>query len=592
MNDAPILRVLRDNAFLLVMIGVLILAVGKAVTMGFGMQENFARMGNDDLMRLLTVRDWLAGQGWFDVVQYRLNPPEGVSIHWSRYIDAAIAAIIVPLSYFVPMDTAEQLAVAIYPTVILVLSILVIGFGTRRVFGTTAACFSMLCFVIWPLTADLHSRVGNLDHHNVQLLMMILMAFAVVWPTRPTAAGIVGGLAAAFSLAIGLESLLYIVVVGLIILVRTPFTPNDNARQFLGMFCAALAGGSILLWLGQTAPDARFAPMCDQLGTPVLSLIAIAVAACILPIALGARTSRPGAFIAVAAGATAVGLVLAWPLLANCIDGPYGDLPGDVQRTIKTSITEAKPGIVYAMANPAAAIVFALPVFVAFFLGLAQWVQTRSTDKNAPALLQLLLICVFCIGMLFVQMRTVIMAASVVPMIGGYVIATLAGKYLKTRDLVQGALALTAATLIIAPKLVAQGFAALLLGETTGNAEANQACSRHESLVTLNEVPTGVILNHINYGPAVLVSTHHSVLSAPYHRSGAAFNNGFVPFRLEGPAFEDYVKEATATHILLCMGMQYDSDFVTDLAGGGQAEWLRRVPVSSESQVLFEVLRE
>lgn len=592
MNDTLILRVLRDNAFLLVMIVVLIIAVGKAITMGVGMQENFATMGNDDIMRLLTVRDWLAGQGWFDVVQYRLNPPEGVSLHWSRYIDAAIAAIIVPFSYFVPMDTAEQLAAAIYPTAIFVLSILVIGFGTRRVFGTMAACFSVLCFVIWPLTGDLHSRVGNLDHHNVQLLMMILMAFAVVWPTRPIAAGIVGGLAAAFSLAIGLESLLYIVVIGLIVLVRTPFAQNHNARQFLGMFCAALAGGSILLWLGQAAPAARFAPMCDQLGTPVLSLIAIAVAACVLPLALGARAARPGVFIAMAAGATALGLVLAWPLLSGCLDGPYGDLPDDVQLTIKTSITEAKPGIVYAMANPAATFVFVVPVFTAFFLGLAQWVRTRLTDKNAPALLQLLLICVFCIGMLFVQMRTVIMAASVVPMIGGYVIATLTGKYLKTRDIVQGALALIAATLIIAPTLVAQGIAPLLSSGAKVNKEASEACGRYESLVTLNEVPEAIILNHINFGPAVLWATHHSVLSAPYHRSGAAFNNGFVPFKLEGPAFEDYVKGTTATHILLCNGMRYDSDFVTELADGGQADWLRRVPVSSESQVLFEVLRE
>ena len=30
--------------------------------------------GNDDYMRLAQIRDWLGGQGWFDLNQYRLNP--------------------------------------------------------------------------------------------------------------------------------------------------------------------------------------------------------------------------------------------------------------------------------------------------------------------------------------------------------------------------------------------------------------------------------------------------------------------------------------------------------------------------------------
>jgi hypothetical protein len=41
-------------------------------------------------MRLVEVRDLIAGQGWFDLTQHRLDPP-GVSIHWSRVIDAPLA---------------------------------------------------------------------------------------------------------------------------------------------------------------------------------------------------------------------------------------------------------------------------------------------------------------------------------------------------------------------------------------------------------------------------------------------------------------------------------------------------------------------
>jgi len=45
----------------------------------------FDAMSTDDAMRLVQVRDWIGGQGWFDLFQYRLDPP-GTSMHlrWSR----------------------------------------------------------------------------------------------------------------------------------------------------------------------------------------------------------------------------------------------------------------------------------------------------------------------------------------------------------------------------------------------------------------------------------------------------------------------------------------------------------------------------
>ena len=55
----------------------------------------------DDNMRLMQVRAWLAGQGWFDLRNYRLNPPGGFDIHWSRLVDLPIAALILLFRPFV-----------------------------------------------------------------------------------------------------------------------------------------------------------------------------------------------------------------------------------------------------------------------------------------------------------------------------------------------------------------------------------------------------------------------------------------------------------------------------------------------------------
>src|SRR3546814_1753462 len=52
----------------------------------------------DDAMRMAQVRDLLAGQGWWDLTQYRVNPASGgVLMHWSRIVDAPLALAILLL---------------------------------------------------------------------------------------------------------------------------------------------------------------------------------------------------------------------------------------------------------------------------------------------------------------------------------------------------------------------------------------------------------------------------------------------------------------------------------------------------------------
>ena len=48
---------------------------------------------NDSLLRLVQIRDLIGGQGWFDLHQYRMGPDGGFVMHWSRLVDAPIAAI-------------------------------------------------------------------------------------------------------------------------------------------------------------------------------------------------------------------------------------------------------------------------------------------------------------------------------------------------------------------------------------------------------------------------------------------------------------------------------------------------------------------
>lgn len=595
MSNIDSLRFVKDRAFLCVMLLAVCIVLFKAVKFGLGLQDNFASMGNDDITRLLSVQNLIAGQGWFDTTLYRLAPPEGVSLHWSRYIDAGIAAIILPLSLFMSMPMAEMIAAAIWPTVILLVTICVVGFGTRRLFGMPAACFAVLCLVFWPLTADLHARAGNLDHHNVQLLMMIILALAAVWTDRPVQAGIAAGTAAAFSLAVGLETLLFVVGVGLVIWGRAAFNYGPLTARLLGAFAVTLPIASVIFFLGQTPPDAYAAAFCDQLRAPALSLIAVASLASLLPLALRRMVPGPAVQIVATVIVAAIGLALAWPLLGPCITGPYGDLPVAVQEAISNRITEARPGIDYFQQLPGPALVFMIPVLSSLIAGTILW---RHMPQGTPveaarrrALGQLLVLCLLGTGMVFIQMRTVILVASVVPVIGGVALAALLHRYLQSRDLTVAMLMLALAVAITSPILLVQPIWPYLKQANADAGAIAADCQDYSSLQALNAVPPAKLFTHGNFGTRVIWATHHDTLGGLYHRSAAALENGMLAFGLEEAAFREHLAGTVATHVLLCRNQNYESDFLTTLADNtAEADWLRPVALQDDAQVLLEIL--
>lgn len=77
--------------------------------------KGLALLDTDDNMRLQQVRDWMAGQAWFDLRQHRLSPPDGADIHWSRLVDLPLAGLILLFKPFASTAFAERAATAIAP---------------------------------------------------------------------------------------------------------------------------------------------------------------------------------------------------------------------------------------------------------------------------------------------------------------------------------------------------------------------------------------------------------------------------------------------------------------------------------------------
>ena len=246
---------------------------------------------NDDLMRLVQVRDWLGGQDWFDTRQYRVLPPEGISMHWSRYVDAGIAAVLVPASWVLPMPQAELLTVPVWPSLLACLMVLLIGLGTNRLFGPMAALGALVVFLTWGKLRG-EFTPPRIDHHNIQMLCATAAFYLAVLPGRERLLGALAGLATALSLAVGLEMLPILALIPGYMALRHAFDQPGAGGWLLG-YGIALAIGSPLLMAGQTAPTAWGVMYCDALAPPVLALAATGIVATLVPVLAGRALRGP-----------------------------------------------------------------------------------------------------------------------------------------------------------------------------------------------------------------------------------------------------------------------------------------------------------
>src|SRR5262249_31835120 len=175
----------------------LLLVVAWAAAAAFLLAERWPEMGQrlfdgDDAMRLVEVREFLAGRGWFDLHEVRLDPPAGYDTHWSRLVDAGLAGLFIAFRSFAMPDMAEALMRAVWP----LLGVLAaMGAGAAlawRIAGRNAA-LAALVVCACALPAFQHFRPGRIDHHNVQIALALAVVAAAAWSDRARHAAALAG---------------------------------------------------------------------------------------------------------------------------------------------------------------------------------------------------------------------------------------------------------------------------------------------------------------------------------------------------------------------------------------------------------------
>lgn len=549
---------------------------------------------NDDQMRLMEVRDLLSGQSWWDTHQYRILPPEGIPMHWSRYIDAGIAAIILAASNFVSTTSAEHAALILWPAFLACLMVLVLAQGSARVFGPASAIGAVAVFLSWGKLGG-EFVPPRIDHHNVQILCGTALFYLSVLPGRARVLGAVAGVVTAFSLAIGLELLPYFATIWGLMALRHAFGQPGTGKWLVG-FGVAITISAPLFLAGQTPASAWSTPWCDVLAPPVMALGLVGVVATLTPV-LGERwlpgpVSRIAALLVMAA----LGLWLAFPLLGQCLAGPYSALSPEVRSTIETNIVEALPAITLFQKYPSLLGRVLLPPVVIMLLAGLCWgrLHGRLQPVQSRALVQAFVVSGVGLGFALVQIRAANLMTPAIPFLGGFLVHAFTLIPRDSRVRLPAIIVLLLALPAVVEKAVNW---AAPVSRIAASAKApprpalgSRNCRTETALAEIGRLPPALLLSTVNLGPTIITYTHHSAASAAYHRSVDAMWNGIGALGSEA-LLRAAVAKSGADYVVLCAGsrLERENPWTAALLAGELPDWLTDVTVDRSEVLLLKV---
>ena len=468
-------------------------------------------LDTDDAMRLVQMRDWLAGQGWYDTNFTRVQPPAGYESHWSRLIDVGLAGTLWVFGLFADGALAERLMRVTWPMLWLLPTMAGTAAIAWRIAGREAALIALLLALV-GLPAFHQFRPGRIDHHNVQIALSVLVVAATVWSDRVRWAAYAAGALTGLALAIGLECLPYLLVCAAAFALR--YIVTRDGAQAASAYGLALAASSVVAFLVIVAPAHWGRGVCDAIAVNWLALVLTGG----LGLWLGGTLFSGRMPIRLAwSGATALAAaaLFVW-IEPRCLKGPYAMMDPEVWAIWLAHVREMQPLIPLMAKSPLTAI--AIVTFPAAAL-VAALVLIRDRDLRRDFGY---LAATVAFVSAFVTTLAAIKAYSYATWLGMPLVAAFALHLfaaLKLQSLVPRfavGMLLTPAALSIGAISIAN--AAGLDDRETFNRPEREACLKTASYAPLASLPKGLIAADIDFGPFLLALTPHSVLAAPYHR--------------------------------------------------------------------------
>ena len=476
---------------------------------------------NDDMMRLAEVRDWLGGQRFHDLLQHRLGPPGGASMHWSRIADLGPAALLALLTPLLGERAATLTMLFAYQAILLAVYLLLAARNARLLIGERAMPYAVVLAALAFPTITLFVP-GRIDHHALQIVLtMVTLGSVLAVPSFRQ--GALGGIAAALSLAVGLEvAPELIVAIGVMGLLWLSRGRGENAR--LGGFALGL-GVVTLLLLAVARPEVWPEQWCDGF-TPASSRATLALAAALGALALVGRrllSWRARIVAGIAIGGIAITYVAFRSTV--CFAGPYGALDPYLQHAWMGNVAEAR-GLFYHPEELSwigfGGLSFASLVAVAPLLRRPVdrqrwWPMALFLALNVVALVLQVRVTYILAGIATLPFAALLARADRPEHLWRRLSLWVAGS-----GVMWGGLGSLAEAAIAPPAKVVYDL-------------AGKSCSDGARLLDLAREPRGVVMVPLDTAAYVIGMTPHRSVAAPYHRNNSG-NMAMYRFFLSPPA--------------------------------------------------------
>ena len=552
----------------------------------------FALSDTDDNLRMMQVRALMEGQDWFDLRQYRMSPPFGIDVHWSRLVDLPLAGIKALLTPFMGGAPAEKVAVSLGPMLPMAVAIAAVAVTARRLISPKAFALAVGLLFCAHSTRNMWVPL-RIDHHGWQLAMLAVCVMGIADPKRARG-GATLGIATALSFVIGLEMLPYLVLSGALMVLMWIWDEGEAKR--LATYGASLAGGCALGYL-LFASYANREAVCDALSPVWLTALIPAGALCVA-LAFWPQQSRLLRLAGAGAGGLAIAALFAWAW-PHCL-GRLEQSSEELERLWLGRVREAMP--VYRHGWKTAAVMVSMPIIGAVGYAVMVWRHRRDPARlitwaglavialvaatlllwqtRAGPAAQLLSIpgvaalAWIIIGWFHARPNMLLRVAGVV---GGFVIVSGLGTLYATR-LIPDAPSK-------GPNLVDQ---------------ANRRCPTIPALRPVALQPRGTILTFVDLGPRLIAMTHHDAITGPYHRNAEQIIDVMRAFRGDAENARRTVEKYRVGYVLICPNLSESTIYRSEAPNGFYAQltrnqvpaWLQPVELPRDSPYrMYRVVR-
>lgn len=563
----------------------------SAVLLTFGIRAGDGVMVDpDDFMRMAQVRDWMAGQSWFDVTQYRINPPEGGSMHWSRLLDVPVAGLIGLARLFVSPPMAEYTAVMLLPILLLGVLMLLLYRTVRSLADERAALFAAFLVPTFPLIIR-QFMPGRVDHHSWQIVMAALTMLALFDRNSKR-----GALVMAFALSlwmhISIEGLPYAVMIGAILALTYLFpmaTTGQSSDTRLFPYVGGLAVFSAGLLVATQSPGNISVPYCDAVSWPLLAALTILSAG----FGIGhfiLKPERPATKIVMLAMVGIGGAAVFLLSSDSCALDPFGNLTPLVREYWHETISEGLP------IHKQGAAIISLLLFVPMLF--AAWIATfyrRESDELRQKQWLVLGMLVLAATLLSFKVQRTAGVAELFALPGIAALTVLAvQRFRASASSLVRVLGTVGAILALSPMMAfVAGDALFAAPVKPAQNPAAKVKVRGCNMGDLNRLPTGTIFTTMAAGPEILYRTRHSVYVSGYHRNNKVM--GRLIATMLGPVDKarHTLAAAKIDYVVFCPthfeARSYlhegKANFAASLLSAKLPEWLRPVTGFSNSDM-------